>query len=80
MKLYREPIRDPDIKRRFLETMELFETAVALQRQNLRRRYPGLSEAEVDDRLQEWLLDRPETFTSSPGFRRSDRWRHLERP
>ncbi len=79
MESYREPIRDPEITRRFLETMELFETALAIQRQNIRRRHPGLSEAEVDERVQEWLLDRPETFTSSPGFRRSDRWRHLEK-
>ncbi len=76
---FREPIRDPEITRRFLETMELFETALAIQRQNIRRRHPNLSEAEVDERVQEWLLDRPETFTSSPGFRRSDRWRHLEK-
>lgn len=79
MKFVREPIRESNVTRRFLETMELFETAMALQRQNIRRRHPGLSEDEVDDRIQAWLLDRPETFSSSPGFRRSDRWRHLER-
>jgi hypothetical protein len=43
----------------FRVTLDLFETGVELMRQNLRRRHPDASEAEVDLRLREWLRDRP---------------------
>lgn len=39
--------------------IRLAETGIALHRQSIRRRHPGLSEAQVDQRLAEWLLDRP---------------------
>lgn len=39
--------------------MELFETGVAIMRQNLRRRFPKESEGEIDRRLTEWLRTRP---------------------
>ena len=71
-------LQRPDLMRRFQETMELFETAVAIQRQNLRRRHPDLSEEEIEGRVQEWLLDRRGDH-SSPDFRRSTRWSHLVR-
>lgn len=76
METFYETVRDPEIMRRFAETMELFEAAVAIQRQNIRRRHPELSEDEVDERLQAWLLDRPGDHTSSE-FRPSTRFRHL---
>ncbi len=79
MEALREPIRDPETTRRFEETMELFETAVQIMRQNIRRRNPELTEDEVDERLQEWLLDRTGDH-ESPTFRRSHRWRHLMQP
>lgn len=38
---------------------ELFEAGLALMRQNLRRRHPEESEAEIDARLSAWLRERP---------------------
>ena len=76
MKTFHETVHRPEIVQRFQETMELFETALGIQRQNIRRRHPELPEEEVDERLQEWLLDRPGDHTS-PTFRRSTRWRRL---
>jgi hypothetical protein len=37
----------------------LFETGVAIMRQNIRRASPEISEEEVDRRLGEWLRKRP---------------------
>ena len=39
--------------------LELFETGVALMRQNLRRRHPSDTEEGIDRRLRAWLSDRP---------------------
>ena len=39
--------------------IDLFETAVDLQRQNLRRRHPDATEREIEERLGAWLQDRP---------------------
>ena len=79
MDTFYEVIRDPEISRRFKETMELCDLAFALQRQNLRRRNPELSEEEVNDLFQEWLLDRPGDHTSAE-FRPSKRLSHLIGP
>jgi len=79
MEALREPIRDPETRQRFEETMELFGVAVQIMRQNIRRRNPELTEDEVDERLQDWLLDRTGDH-DSPTFRRSRRWRHLMQP
>ena len=43
---------------------DLADEGMALQRQNLRRRHPGASEAEIDRLFEEWLCDRP---PDSPG-------------
>ena len=43
----------------FRTTLDLFETGVAMKRQNLRRSYPHDSDEEIERRLQRWLLDRP---------------------
>lgn len=40
-------------------SLDLFETGVALMRQNLRRRAPDASEAEIERRLGAWLQERP---------------------
>jgi hypothetical protein len=40
-------------------TLDLFETGVELMRETLRRRYAGATEAELDDRLRQWLHHRP---------------------
>ena len=39
---------------------ELYELAEAMQRQNIRRRHPELSDAEVEERLVQWLARSPE--------------------
>lgn len=39
--------------------LDLFETGVALMRQNLRRQFPGAEAQEIDHRLQDWLRHRP---------------------
>jgi hypothetical protein len=40
-------------------TLDLFETGVALMRQNLRRQHPNETEREIDERLTAWLHHRP---------------------
>lgn len=55
-----EPIRDPQIVNRMKEAFELYQLAEDLMRQNLRRRHPGESEAEIERRLvEEWLRQPP---------------------
>jgi hypothetical protein len=43
----------------FRMTLDLFETGLEMMRQNLRRRHPEATEAELDRLLHMWLLDRP---------------------
>lgn len=40
-------------------TLDLFDTGVALMRQNLRRSHPEMGEEEIERLLQQWLSDRP---------------------
>ena len=40
-------------------TLALFEFAEAQMRQRLRRKHADASEAQIDDMVQAWLLDRP---------------------
>jgi hypothetical protein len=44
---------------RFRTTMDLWATAVALRRQAIHRAEPGLTDAEVEQRLGHWLQERP---------------------
>lgn len=37
------------------QALDLMATGIALQRANLRRRYPEESDADIDARLQRWL-------------------------
>jgi hypothetical protein len=39
--------------------LDLFETGVALMRENLRRQYPHAGDEELARRLSEWLQHRP---------------------
>ena len=39
--------------------IDLFASGEALMRQNLRRRFPDASDAEIEERLAAWLLERP---------------------
>jgi hypothetical protein len=52
--------------RRFAQAVQMSEDGIALMRQNLRRRHPGASEAEVDRLLAEWRVSRP---LDAPGGR-----------
>lgn len=45
--------------RRLRTALDLYDAAVDLMRQNLRRRHPEASEAERERMLVEWLLSRP---------------------
>ena len=45
--------------RKFVETVRMADEGIELMRQNLRRRHPDESEAEIDERLEAWLLERP---------------------
>lgn len=54
----------PELER-FQIAVQLHEDGLALQRQNIRRRNPELSPAEVDRRLAEWLFDRPLDHSST---------------
>ena len=51
-------------------TLDLFDTGVKLKYQSLRRSQPGASEAELEQQLRRWLLDRPGAESGdSPGRR-----------
>ena len=39
--------------------LDLFASGEALMRQNLRRRFPEASDAEIESKLNDWLSDRP---------------------
>jgi Rv0078B-related antitoxin len=55
----REPIRDPVFAKRMQMAFELYETAQRIMRQNLRRRFPELDNAEIEKRLIAWRHQRP---------------------
>ena len=56
-----EPIRDPKILARATAAFDLCQTAENIMRQNLRRRHPQASEAEIRGRFVAWLEKRPYT-------------------
>lgn len=47
------------MKRNLQLTFDLHEAGVAMMRQNLRRRHPDASEAELKEMLRAWLQDTP---------------------
>ena len=55
----KEPVQDPAVMSRMKMAFDLYETAEAIMRQNLRRRFPDASEAEIERRLVSWLHRRP---------------------
>lgn len=59
MELFDRPIHDPEILARAQMTFDLCDAAEQIMRQNIRRRHPELSEAEVEERLAGWYLSRP---------------------
>lgn len=44
---------------RFRVAAELYETGLDIQRQNLRRRHPDATKAEIEALMIAWLEDRP---------------------
>jgi hypothetical protein len=61
-----EPIRDPEVLARMRIAFDLYQTAVDMMRQNLRRRHLDASEAEIVRRMQEWMLERPKDPPGTP--------------
>ena len=55
----RQPISDPVVLNRMRTAFDLYEAAEQMMRQNLRRRFPRASEAEIERRLIAWLQHRP---------------------
>jgi hypothetical protein len=53
-----EPIRDPKILARAQDAFDLCQTTENMMRQNLRRRYPQASEAEIQSRFAAWVEKR----------------------
>ena len=54
----------------FRTTLDLFDTGLALMRQNLRREHPDATEREIDLQLRQWLQDRPGAESGDcPGWR-----------
>ena len=62
----KEPIRDPEVLARMRTAFDLYQTAVDLMRQNLRRRHPEASEEEIRHRLQVWMFEQPAEPPGSP--------------
>ena len=52
---------------RFRTAIDLHEAGVQMMRLNLRRRYPGATEAELQERFMTWLIGPDEDV---PGVRR----------
>ncbi len=61
-----EWISDPEDLVRARATFELYELAEKIMRQNLRRRFPAESEAQVETRLISWLRKEPREIWDSP--------------
>lgn len=57
---YCEVKRDPAVIARMERLFDLYATSEEIMRQNLRRRYPGADEAEIERRLLAWLRERPD--------------------
>ena len=47
------------LSERMQVTFDLYEMGEAMMRQNLRRRFPEESEAQIEERLVQWLSHRP---------------------
>lgn len=64
---------DSDVARRLRLAIDLFEAGHDLMLQNLRRKHPGETEAQIRSRLGEWLRGaeraypgRPYSFRTTP--------------
>lgn len=50
---------DSSQSQKFQAALDLFETGLDLMRQNLRRRHPAATDAEIERLLEQWLRERP---------------------
>lgn len=55
----RPPQSDPDVLERMEIAFDLYDVAERMKRQNIRRSDPSATEREVEERIREWLRDRP---------------------
>lgn len=55
----RRPISDPAVLQRMQIAFDLYATAEAMMRQNLRRRNPSATDEEIEAGIREWLHRRP---------------------
>jgi hypothetical protein len=51
---------------RFRDALALTAAGIRLMRLNLERRHPDASPQEIDERLADWLLDRPSDCPGPP--------------
>jgi hypothetical protein len=54
-----ELIRNPRMIARFRLALDLSEAGILMMKQNLCRRHPGATEAEISSRLAAWVEKRP---------------------
>lgn len=69
----RQPISDPAVLQRMQIAFDLYETAEAMMRQNLRRRNRNATEEEIEAGIREWLHRRPGAEIGDGVGRRRDR-------
>ena len=58
------------LEQRLRQALELHETGMALQRQNLRRRHPDWDEERLEQAMRHWIRQRP-----APGWDLEEPWR-----
>lgn len=63
---------ESEVMTRMRRTFELCEVAEEIMLQNLRRRNPAATEAEIEKKYRRWLCDRP-SEGEPPHFRPSTR-------
>lgn len=64
-----KPEHDPAMIARVQTTLDLYETAESMLRQNLRRRFPQETSGQIEQRLIESLQDRPGAERGDAGGR-----------
>jgi hypothetical protein len=55
----RQPKKDPAIAARLLAAFDLYQAAEDMKRMQLRRRHPEASDEEIEEKILEWLRERP---------------------
>jgi hypothetical protein len=56
--MLKDPRRE-ELAAKLRTALDMFGLGESIMRQNLRRKYPEASEAEIEDRLNAWLRERP---------------------